>query len=63
MPLAIIVERASFIVWLGDTTDAPTPAVCSLCILVDEVTQVKNIVNRLLASRISKSIEKAERIV
>lgn len=59
----VIKQRSNFGIGLGYTTNGPAPAVGTLGVLVDEITQMDNIVDRLLASRIAKGGKETEVVV
>lgn len=63
MSLAVIIKGTAFGIRLGDSSNRPAPTISPLSILVDEITQVDNVVNGVLSGRIAKSVEEPKVII
>lgn len=61
IPLAVIVEREDVSVRQRHAANALAPAIFAVLVLVDVVAQVNDVVDRVLAGRVSVCIEEAER--
>lgn len=60
MSPTVVVKSAKLGVGLRNSANTPSPSVSAFGIFVDEVTKVDNIVDTLLTSRISESVEEPE---
>ena len=58
--LTVVIQSIDLTVGQRNTSNGLTPAVFTICILVDVVSQVNNIVDRIFPDRVSKGIEETE---
>jgi len=63
MPLAIVIECENLAVWQGNPIDGLSPAVFTIGIFIDIVTQMNDIVNRSFSCWISIGVEVPKRII
>ena len=61
--LTIIVQSVDLAIWKRYTVNALTITIVAILILIDIVSQVKDVIHRVLPSRIAVGIEVAEWIV
>jgi hypothetical protein len=52
-PPSVVVKSENFVVWLRNAVDRVTPPVVSIFVLIDVITKMNNIVNRVLATRLA----------
>jgi hypothetical protein len=60
MSPAVVVKGTKLSIRLWDSTNAPTPSVGAFRVFVNEITEMDDKVDALLAGRISESIEEAK---
>lgn len=63
MTLAVVVQSVNLAIWKRNSTDAVAPAIIPIGVLVQIVSQMKDIVNRIFPRRMSVCVEIAKRVI